>query len=159
MPEGELVVRLFDGAIGPTQLAQAQATASLDAAQRLSFSMDFAPAEPRSGGFARITGSLPLRPAPTGTMLVTTGEATRRRPSEEHGQRLLKQEPCLPRADKTWPELLPLLPCIRLTAKGSIVAHQAGIVRGLVLMARQILRRIKPDIAAHSVKKLQCTTA
>ena len=59
-PEGDLVVRLFDGAIGPTQLSQAQAIASLNSAQRLKFSMDFAPAEPRAGGFARVTGSLPL---------------------------------------------------------------------------------------------------
>lgn len=62
-PEGDLVVRLFDGAIGPTQLAQAQAIASLNSAQRLNFSMDFAPAEPKSGGFARVTGSLPLTPS------------------------------------------------------------------------------------------------
>ena len=55
------MVRLFDGAIGPTQLAQAQATASLDASQRLKFGMDFAPAEPRAGGFARVTGSVPIR--------------------------------------------------------------------------------------------------
>lgn len=59
-PEGDLVVRLFDGAIGPTQLSQAQAVASLNAAQRLNFSMDLAPAEPRVGGFARVTGSVPL---------------------------------------------------------------------------------------------------
>ena len=122
VPEGELVVRLFDGAIGPTQLAQAQATASLDAAQRLSFSMDFAPAEPRSGGFARVTGSLPLRPAPTSTMLVTTGETPCRRQLEEHGQCLLEHESCLSRAVKIWPNLLLLLSGIRLTAKGQIVA-------------------------------------
>ena len=60
MPEGDLLVRLYDGAIGPTQLAQAQANVSLDAAQRLSFGMDVAPAEPRSGGLARVKGSLPL---------------------------------------------------------------------------------------------------
>lgn len=54
------MVRLYDGAIGPTQLAQAQANVSLDASQRLSFGMDFAPAEPRSGGLAKVKGSLPL---------------------------------------------------------------------------------------------------
>ena len=59
-PEGDLVVRLFDGAIGPTQLAQAQANASLNAAQRLKFSMDLSPVEARAGGFARVTGSVPL---------------------------------------------------------------------------------------------------
>lgn len=64
MPEGDLVVRLYDGAIGPTQLAQAQANVALDAAQRLSFGMDFAPAEPRSGGLAKVKGSLPLFPRP-----------------------------------------------------------------------------------------------
>ncbi len=45
VPEGDVVVRLYDGAIGPTYLAQAQAQASLDAAQQLSFSADLAPAE------------------------------------------------------------------------------------------------------------------
>lgn len=60
VPEGDLVVRLYDGAIGPTQLSQAEAHVSLDAAQRLSFGMDFAPAEPRSGGLAKVKGSLPL---------------------------------------------------------------------------------------------------
>ena len=54
------MVRLYDGAIGPTQLAQAEAHVSLNAAQRLSFGMDFAPVEPRSGGLARVNGSLPL---------------------------------------------------------------------------------------------------
>ena len=53
-------MRLFDGAIGPTQLAQAQANASLNAAQRLKFSMDLSPVEARAGGFARVTGSVPL---------------------------------------------------------------------------------------------------
>lgn len=60
VPEGELVVRLFEGAIGPTRLAQAQASAALDAAQRLRFGMDLAPLEPRPGGFAAVTGSVPL---------------------------------------------------------------------------------------------------
>ena len=58
------MVRLYDGAIGPTQLSQAQANVSLDAAQRLTFGMDFAPAEPRSGGLAKVKGSLPLFPKP-----------------------------------------------------------------------------------------------
>ena len=153
MPEGELVVRLFDGAIGPTQLAQAQATASLDAAQRLSFGMDFAPAEPRSGGFARVTGSLPLRPASTGTMLVTTGETTCHRPSEEHGQCLLEQESCLLHADETWPKLLLLLPCIRLTAEGSLVAV-CHINLASCKQSANDLHRAEPDNAAHSVEKL-----
>ena len=64
MPEGEVVVRLYDGAIGPTYLAQAQAQASLDAAQQLAFSADLAPAEAgRHSGHMRVSGSIPLRPA------------------------------------------------------------------------------------------------
>ena len=31
VPEGDVMVRLYDGAIGPTQLAQAQASAALNA--------------------------------------------------------------------------------------------------------------------------------
>ena len=65
MPEGEVVVRLYDGAIGPTYLAQAQAQASLDAAQQLSFSADLAPAEAgRHSGHVRVSGNVPLRPSP-----------------------------------------------------------------------------------------------
>ena len=60
-----MVVRLYDGAIGPTYLAQAQAQASLDAAQQLSFSADLAPAEAgRHSGHVRVSGNLPLRPSP-----------------------------------------------------------------------------------------------
>ena len=43
VPEGEVSVRLYDGAIGPTYLAQAQAQASLSAAQQLAFSADLCP--------------------------------------------------------------------------------------------------------------------
>ncbi len=65
MPEGEVVVRLYDGAIGPTYLAQAQAQASLDAAQQLSFSADLAPAEAgRHSGHVRVSGNIPHRPSP-----------------------------------------------------------------------------------------------
>lgn len=64
VPEGEVVVRLYDGAIGPTYLAQAQAEASLNATQQLSFSADLAPAEAgRHSGHVRVSGSVPLRPA------------------------------------------------------------------------------------------------
>ncbi len=60
-----MVVRLYDGAIGPTYLAQAQAQASLNAAQQLSFSADLAPAEAgRHSGHVRVSGNVPLRPAP-----------------------------------------------------------------------------------------------
>ncbi len=60
-----MVVRLYDGAIGPTYLAQAQAQASLDAAQQLSFSADLAPAEAgRHSGHVRVSGNIPLRPSP-----------------------------------------------------------------------------------------------
>jgi hypothetical protein len=70
VPEGEVVVRLYDGAIGPTYLAHSQAQASLNAAQQLSFSADLAPAEAgRHSGHVRVSGSIPLRPsqiAPSG---------------------------------------------------------------------------------------------
>ena len=66
-----MVVRLYDGAVGPTYLAQAQASASLNAAQQLAFSADLAPAEAgRHSGHVRVSGSIPLRPpllAPAGT--------------------------------------------------------------------------------------------
>ena len=58
-----MVVRLYDGAVGPTYLAQAQAQASLNAAQQLAFSADLAPAEAgRHSGHVRVSGSIPLRP-------------------------------------------------------------------------------------------------
>ena len=73
MPEGEVVVRLYDGAVGPTYLAQAQAQASLNAAQQLAFSADLAPAEAgRHSGHVRVSGSIPLRPplpSPAGQQL------------------------------------------------------------------------------------------
>ena len=73
MPEGEVVVRLYDGAVGPTYLAQAQAQASLNAAQQLAFSADLAPAEAgRHSGHVRVSGSIPLRPplpSPAGEQL------------------------------------------------------------------------------------------
>jgi hypothetical protein len=67
VPEGELVVRLYEGAVGPTRLAQAQARAALDARQRLTFSADLVPAEAgRHAGHVHVAGGLPLRPAPPG---------------------------------------------------------------------------------------------
>ena len=54
---------LYEGAVGPTVLASAQAEARLDASQQLSFSADLAPAEAgRHSGHVRVRGSLPLRP-------------------------------------------------------------------------------------------------
>ena len=63
-----MLVRLYDGAVGPTYLAQAQAQASLNAAQQLAFSADLAPAEAgRHSGHVRVSGSVPLRPPLAGT--------------------------------------------------------------------------------------------
>lgn len=65
VPEGELVVRLYEGAVGPTRLAQAQARAAVDARQRLTFSADLVPAEAgRHAGHMHVAGGLPLRPTP-----------------------------------------------------------------------------------------------
>ncbi|KAK9840821.1 hypothetical protein WJX81_007219 [Elliptochloris bilobata] len=68
VPEGELVVRLYEGAVGPTRLAQAQARAALDSRQRLTFSADLVPAEAgRHAGHMHVAGGLPLRPASAGS--------------------------------------------------------------------------------------------
>lgn len=57
-----MVVRLYEGALGPTYLAHAQAAASLNANQQLAFSADLAPAEAgRHSGHVRVSGSIPLR--------------------------------------------------------------------------------------------------
>lgn len=42
---------------------QMQAKAAVDADQRLSFSVDLAPSQPRNAGFVRASGTIPLRPA------------------------------------------------------------------------------------------------
>ena len=60
-PTGEVSLRLFDGVLGPTPLALAEASASLDAGQRLSFSCALEPADARGGGHVRASGSVPLR--------------------------------------------------------------------------------------------------
>ena len=68
-----MVVRLYDGAVGPTYLAHAQAQASLSAAQQLAFSADLAPAEAgRHFGHVRISGSIPLRPSAAGGRFMQT---------------------------------------------------------------------------------------
>ena len=72
VPEGELVVRLYEGAVGPTRLAQAQARAALDAHQRLTFSAELVPQEAgRHAGHVHVAGGLPLRPAPAGTLALS----------------------------------------------------------------------------------------
>ena len=77
MPEGELVVRLYEGAVGPTRLAQAQARAAVDARQRLTFSADLVPAEAgRHAGHMHVAGGLPLRPTPSGAAGMFTPSRT-----------------------------------------------------------------------------------
>lgn len=63
-PQGDVVVRLYDGAVGPTRLASAQARASIDGDQRLEFNVELAPAGPRNSGHVNVRGTLPLHPAP-----------------------------------------------------------------------------------------------
>ena len=53
-------MRLFEGAIGPTRLAQATATACLDSQQRLAFDCHLEPAQARQTGHVKLSGSLPL---------------------------------------------------------------------------------------------------
>ena len=60
VPEGEILVRLFDGAVGPTRLAQATATARLDSQQRLAFDCHLEPAQARQTGHVKLSGPLPL---------------------------------------------------------------------------------------------------
>lgn len=59
-PEGEILVRLFEGAVGPTRLSQATATARLDKQQRLAFDCHLEPAQARQTGHVKLSGSLPL---------------------------------------------------------------------------------------------------
>ncbi|KAK9804274.1 hypothetical protein WJX72_004315 [[Myrmecia] bisecta] len=73
-PQGEVVVRLYEGAIGPTRLAGAQARAALDSAQRLTFSMDLTPAEHRQTGYLRVNGMLPLATPIQGASTQAAGE-------------------------------------------------------------------------------------
>lgn len=53
-------MRLFEGAVGPTRLAQATATAHLDSQQRLAFHCHLEPAQARQTGHVKLSGSLPL---------------------------------------------------------------------------------------------------
>ena len=59
-----MVVRIYDGAVGTTRLAQAEANAELDNEQRLSFSMHLVPADLRQTGHVDLAGSIPLMPPP-----------------------------------------------------------------------------------------------
>jgi len=60
-PSGEIAVRLFDAAVGPTRLAQAQASARLSEKMQLSFNVDVVPVEGhRKSGHIRASGSIPL---------------------------------------------------------------------------------------------------
>lgn len=60
-PAGEVAVRLYDAAVGPTRLAQAQASARLSENQQLTFNVDIVPAEGhRQSGHVKIVGVVPL---------------------------------------------------------------------------------------------------
>lgn len=62
-PSGEVAVRLYDAAIGPTRLSQAQASARLSDKMQLSFNVDVVPVEGhRKSGHIRAAGSIPLAP-------------------------------------------------------------------------------------------------
>lgn len=54
-------LRLYEGTVGPTRLAQASATARLDSQQRLAFDCHLEPiAHARQTGHVKLSGSLPL---------------------------------------------------------------------------------------------------
>jgi len=60
-PTGELAVRVYDAAVGPTRLAQAQASARLAENMQLSFNVDIVPVEGhRKSGHVRAAGTIPL---------------------------------------------------------------------------------------------------
>lgn len=59
-PQGDVSVRLYDGAIGPTRLEVAEAQASIDAAQRLDFNIELQPSAPRASGHVQASGTIPL---------------------------------------------------------------------------------------------------
>ena len=56
-------MKIYDGAIGPTRLGDAQAHASIGAAQCLDFDMDLAPLGPASAGRVKVGGCIPLNSA------------------------------------------------------------------------------------------------
>ena len=54
-------MQLYQGAVGTIQLSEAQARASLDEQQRLTFNVGLAP-DLRQGGSIKVSGLLPLLP-------------------------------------------------------------------------------------------------
>jgi hypothetical protein len=60
-PTGEIAVRLYDAAVGPTRLSQAQASARVMENGQLSFTVDVVPVEGhRKSGHIRASGTIPL---------------------------------------------------------------------------------------------------
>lgn len=59
-PQGDLSLRLYEGALGPTRLASAQASMAVDERQVLTFDLDAAPAESRQPGHVQASGVVPL---------------------------------------------------------------------------------------------------
>ncbi|KAK9862508.1 hypothetical protein WJX84_009406 [Apatococcus fuscideae] len=60
-PQGEVAMQLYQGSVGTIRLSEAEARASLDEQQRLSFKVGLAP-DLRQGGAIRVSGLLPLLP-------------------------------------------------------------------------------------------------
>ena len=80
-PTGDVLVRLYDGALGATRLATAEASATLGADGRLDFAGAVVPAPPGAGGggvagggHVRAAGSIPLL-APSGDATTPTDDA------------------------------------------------------------------------------------
>ena len=56
-PEGVLSIRLYDGAVGPTRLSNAEAYLKVDERQQVTLKLEAVPSEMR--GFLKVDGSLP----------------------------------------------------------------------------------------------------
>lgn len=65
-PQGDVSLRLYDGALGSTRLASAQASMAVDERQVLTFGLDAAPAESRQAGQVQVSGVVPLAPPQEG---------------------------------------------------------------------------------------------
>lgn len=65
-PQGEVSLRLYDGALGPTRLSKAHAGMAIDERQVLSFEVDAAPADSRHPGHVQVSGVVPLASAGEG---------------------------------------------------------------------------------------------
>lgn len=60
-PSGDIMMRVYDAAVGPTRLAKAQASAKLSAGTELGFDIDVIPLDgQRSSGCITASGTLPL---------------------------------------------------------------------------------------------------